>query len=335
MKTLTMRESTDDLESIQAAPGGDWRRRSLLGRISRTHPMFWLFAGIAIFFILIAIIGPFIAPHNPTDFHWEQGNLHPIWVPQNQYTGSDVYLLGTDTNGRDNFSRLIYGTRTTLLLAFISVPLAALLGITVGIVSGYFGGRTDSLLMRFTDIFSAFPAILFSILIMLIFRHRPFGGWLNGFGVLVLAFFLVGWVSLARLVRGAVLSIKQELYVEAARATGLKEKRILFRYILPNIIGLVIIWSIAAIPRVIILEALLGYIGIGITPDIEEAHFVVTSWGGLLSEGRLAIHANPVRLIAPAVCVILAALSFTFIGDELRDSLDPRSNRSRKVSLIS
>jgi ABC-type dipeptide/oligopeptide/nickel transport system permease subunit len=214
-----------------------------------------------------------------------------------------------------------------MLLALVSVPLAALLGVIVGLIAGYFGGRTDNLLMRVTDLFSAFPAILFLILFMLIFRLTPFGKWLNGLVVLALALLLVGWVSLARLVRSAVLSTKQELYVEAARATGVKERRILLKYMLPNIFGLVIVWMITAIPRVIILEALLGYIGIGIVPDIEEARFVVTSWGGLFFEGRQAIHSNPVRLLAPAICVIVASVSFSILGDDLRDILDPRSNK--------
>jgi oligopeptide transport system permease protein len=289
--------------------------------------MFWVFASIAGFMLLVTLIGPLLAPYDPTAFHWQQGNLPPFWAVTDKNPGDPVYLLGTDLNGRDNFSRLIFGTRTTMLLALISVPLAALLGTTVGITAGYLGGRTDNLLMRASELFGALPAILFTILIMLIFRQTPFGKWLNGMGVLVLAFFLVGWVSLARLVRGAVLTIKQELFVEAARATGVRERRILFKYILPNILGLVIIWCMAAIPRVIILEALLGYIGIGITPDIEEARFVVTSWGGLFLEGRQAINSNPVRLVAPAILVILASVSFTMLGDELRDTLDPRLNR--------
>ncbi len=299
-------------------------KQKLKKRRSRVHPMIWVSASIAGFFVLLALVGPFLAPHDPTEFHWEQGNLPPAWVSSSKASGQIEYLLGSDLNGRDNLSRLIYGTRTTMLIALISVPLAALLGVTVGIFSGYFGGRTDNLLMRSTDIFSSLPSILFTILVMLIFRDTPFGKWLNGLGVVILAFFLVGWVSLARLVRGAVLTIKHQLYIEAARATGSRESRILFKYILPNILGLVVVWCVTAIPRVIILEALLGYIGIGISPDIEEARFVVTSWGGLFFEGRQAINANPVRLVAPAICVILAAASFTLLGDGLHDSLDPR-----------
>lgn len=302
-------------------------RQPFLKRFAKIPLMVWITSSIIVFFILVAAIGPFLAPHDPTEFHWKEGNLPPAWVSHNQISGDSRYLLGTDLNGRDVLSRLIYGTRTTMLLALVSVPLAALLGVVVGVLAGYFGGRTDQLLMRGTDIFSAFPSVLFSILIMLILWRTPFGSWLNGLGVLVLAFFLIGWVSLARLVRSAVLATKQELYIEAAHATGVREGRILFRYILPSILGLVIVWAMTAIPRVIILEALLGYIGIGITPDIEQAGFVVTSWGGLFLDGRQAIHSNPVRLVAPAICVILASVSFTLFGDELRDLLDPHSKR--------
>lgn len=318
------------IDSLEAQNGSGQPKR-FDQQLSKIPLMMWINGFVVLFFILVALLGPLLAPHDPTEFHWQQSKLPPAWVSYTRSSGETQYLLGTDMDGRDLLSRLLYGTRTTMLLAIVSVPLAALLGTTIGILSGYFSGRTDQLLMRATDIFSAFPSILFSILIMLILWKTPFGKWLNGLGVLTLAFFLIGWVSLARLVRSAVLSIKKELYIEAAHANGLREGRILFRHILPGILGLVMVWSVTAIPRVIILEALLGYIGIGITPDIEQARFVVTSWGGLFLDGRQAIHSNPVRLIAPTLCVMLAVVSFTLLGDELRDLLDPRSNSHTRI----
>jgi ABC-type dipeptide/oligopeptide/nickel transport system permease subunit len=289
--------------------------------------MIWVNTVIIAAYVLVMLVGPQFAPLDPTEFQWGEGNLPPAWVQNGNVPGEKQHLLGTDTYGRDLFSRLIYATRTTLLLALVSVPLSGCLGLLIGVIAGYFGGQVDNLLMRFTDLFNAFPAILFAILIMLIFQRTPFGLLLNGLVVLILAFTLIGWVNLARLVRAAVLSVKEELYVEAARSVGLRAGRILLRYILPNILGLVVIWAMTAIARVIVLEALLGYIGIGIVPAIGETRFVVTSWGGLFFEGRQAIHSNPVRLVAPALCVIVAAVSFTLLGDELRDTLDPRLRR--------
>ncbi len=278
---------------------------------------------IIIAFGLIAILAPLLAPRDPWRLSFKR-NLPPAWVQQSSRPGEAQFPLGTDTQGRDIASRLIYGARTALFVALLAAPLAAIFGTLIGLLAGYAGGWVESALMRGTDIFNAFPAIMFSIAVVLILRESPINQLLNGMLVLVIAFVLIGWVSLARIVRGAVLAQKQELYVEAARQLGLSQRRILFRHILPNCLALIIVWLMAAISRVIILEAFIGYVGIEISGSTRGLEFAAMSWGGLLFEGRKLVSANPVVVIAPSVCVILVAVSFTLLGDRLRDALDPR-----------
>jgi ABC-type dipeptide/oligopeptide/nickel transport system permease subunit len=275
-------------------------------------------------FIVVALAAPLIAPQDP----WKLGfkrNLPPAWMQNAARPGEAQYLLGTDTLGRDIASRVIYGARTALVVTLLAAPLAAIFGTLIGLLAGFAGGRVEELLMRGTDVFSAFPAILFSIAVVLILREQPISQVLNGMLVLVIAFVAIGWVSLARIMRGAVLAEKQELYVEAARQLGLSRRRIMFRHILPNCLALIIVWLMAAISRVIILEAFLGYVGVEISGLSNRGlDFAAMSWGGLFFDGRALIHSNPIVLLAPSLCVILVAVSFTLLGDRLRDALDPR-----------
>jgi ABC-type dipeptide/oligopeptide/nickel transport system permease subunit len=278
---------------------------------------------IIIAFGLVALLAPLVAPRDPWQLSFKR-NLPPAWVQQSSRPGEAQFPLGTDTQGRDIASRLIYGARTALFVALLAAPLAAIFGTLVGLAAGYAGGRVESALMRGTDIFNAFPAIMFSIAVVLILRESPVSQLLNGMLVLVIAFVLIGWVSLARIIRGAVLAQKQEMYVEAARQLGMSHRRILFRHILPNCLALSIVWLMAAISRVIILEAFVGYVGIEISGSTRGLGFAAMSWGGLFFEGRKLISSNPIVVIAPSVCVILVAVSFTLLGDRLRDALDPR-----------
>ena len=317
----------DDLDQPEWRPRRRWSTLAfvLQSKISALSLL------IIIVFVVVAILAPLLAPQDPWKFSFKR-NLPPAWVQQSTTPGEAQYPLGTDTLGRDIASRLIYGARTALFVALLAAPLAAIFGTLIGLVAGYAGGRVESVLMRGTDIFNAFPAIMFTIAVVLILRDSPLNKPLNGVLVLVIAFVLIGWVSLARIVRGAVLAQKQELYVEAARQLGMSHRRILFRHILPNCLALIIVWLMAAISRVIILEAFLGYVGVevsGAARGLQFAatsglEFAATSWGGLFFEGRALIHANPIVLLAPSVCVILVAVSFTLLGDRLRDALDPR-----------
>lgn len=279
---------------------------------------------IILFFVLAAVFAESLAPYDPQRLGWGNDNRPPAWVQSGLKPGTPEHLLGTDRLGRDMLSRLLYGTRTAMFIGLLAAPLAALLGLLVGGAAGFYGGALDLWLVRLMDVFGAFPAIMFSVLAVLVLRDTWFGDVGGGLLTLALAYALIAWVGMARLIRTAVLVLRQELYVEAARSVGAPSLRILFRHILPNCLGLALVWLSAAIPRAIILEALLGYIGLRVTKTIDATTFYVTSWGGMFFDGRGALSSNPTLLIAPAVCVALIAASFTLLSDLLRDQLDPR-----------
>ena len=286
-----------------------------------------IFASLAVI-SLFAFTGLFakrLATHDPQKPGYGNQNLAPAWSSRPGVKSEPEHLLGTDWAGRDVLSRLIYGTRTAVYLCLLAVPPAVIFGGLVGLVAGFAGGQLDNLLMRLTDILSGFPAILFAVLVVFILRDTWLGDTLNGLLTLALAFALIAWVELARLVRVTVLGLKEKEFIEAAYAIGATRHRILFRHILPNCTNLILVWLMAAISKVIILEAMLGYLGIGITPALEGGEFIVTSWGGMFKEGRQLIHANPTMLAATSICVILVCVSFTFLGDYLRDRFDPRT----------
>jgi ABC-type dipeptide/oligopeptide/nickel transport system permease subunit len=278
-------------------------------------------------FLLLALLAPVLAPHDPQQFGVGPSYLPPSWV-QNSWTGRSGdprFLLGTDTEGRDLFSRLLYGTRASMFIVLAAAPLVAAIGASIGLIAGYAGGRIDDLVMRAADVFYAFPNIMLYILIMLIFRRSAVGEWQNGLLMLLLALVAIGWVGLARLVRGQTLVLKNAEYVQAAHCVGAPGRRIIVRHLLPNCLPVVIVWMAGAIPQMIIVEAILGYVGVGIgSTGGSGGSFLVTSWGGLFLEGRLAINAHPIILMAPAVCVALVGVAFAFLGDGLRDVLDPQ-----------
>jgi ABC-type dipeptide/oligopeptide/nickel transport system permease subunit len=210
------------------------------------------------------------------------------------------------------------------VVGLIPTVIIMVLGTVVGMIAGYFGGRVDNLLMRFTDVIYAFPDLLFFIIVMVSLRDSFIGQMLNGLLLLFMALAIVNWVGVARLVRGQVLSLKEKEFVEAARCIGAKDMHIMFRHILPNSLGPLIVFAAFAIPGAIITEAILGYLGLGLRPATDQAAIFITSWGGLLLEGQTAINAQPYMLLTPAICVALIVLAFTFLGDGLRDALDPR-----------
>jgi ABC-type dipeptide/oligopeptide/nickel transport system permease subunit len=295
-----------------------------LRRLLRSKPAV-LSLAVILAFLAAGVFAPVLAPYDPYQMGWGHDGLPPAWVQSGVKVGELQHPLGTDSVGRDVLSRLLYGTRTALSMALPGAAIAALLGTLVGLAAGFFGGRTDRLLMQVSDIFNAFPTIMFSVLLVLIFRRTAFGNWQNGLLTVALSFALAAWAPLARLARAAVLKVRQELYVEAALSVGIPSGRLLFRHILPNISSIIIVWLTTAIPRVIILEALLGYIGIRITAAAGDgAEAYVVSWGGMFFDGRLTLRSNPTLLVAPSVCVILVAVAFTLLGDRLRDAMDTR-----------
>ena len=280
---------------------------------------------IAIFFV-VALFADKIVPHNPLEIVSGKKFLPPVWVKEGPTgaAGEATYIFGTDSLGRDVLSRTIYGARVSMVVGLIPTAIILLVGTIVGLYSGYAGGRVDNLLMRFTDIIYAFPDLLFFIIVMISLRDTALGQMMNGLLLLFSALAFVNWVGVARIVRAQVLSLKEKEYVEAARAIGAKDNRIMFRHLLPNSLGPVIIIAATTIPGMIITEAILGYLGLGLRPSTNQADFFLTSWGALLLDGQTAINAQPWALLTPAIFVAVIVLSFTFLCDGLRDAFDPR-----------
>ena len=228
-----------------------------------------------------------------------------------------TYPLGTDQLGRDLLSRLLDGARISVTVAFVVQAVIIFLGVPIGAIAGWFGGRTDNLLMRVTDVIYAFPDILFIILLSVAFRETVFGQALDGLLLVFVAIGLVGWVTVARLTRGQMLALKETEFVEAAKAIGVSDRKIVMRHLLPNGMGPIIVAITLGVPVAILAEATLAYIGIGVQPPRA-------SWGSLIADGQKFVRAEPHLVVFPAICIALALIGFTFLGDGLRDALDPK-----------
>jgi oligopeptide transport system permease protein len=276
-------------------------------------------------FIFITIFASVIVPHSPLQMNSGKSFLPPAWVKDyNGKSGDPQFLLGTDSLGRDVLSRVLYGARVSMLVGFVPMIIIIVVGTLVGMIAGYFGGQWDNALMRFTDVMYGFPDLLFFIICLIALRDTWLGQLMNGLFLLFFALAIVGWVGVGRLVRGQVLSFKETEFIEAARSIGVKDSRIMTRHLLPNIMGSLVVLIAFQIPTLIIFEAILGYLGLGMRPTTDPKAFFVTSWGSLMLDGQTALNAQPYMILAPAVCVALVVLAFTFIGDGLRDALDPR-----------
>jgi oligopeptide transport system permease protein len=281
---------------------------------------------VIIFFILVAIFAPLIAPHNPVLQTSNNSLRLPAWVQDKNpaRAGRPDYVLGTDVVGRDIFAQLIYGARVSLIVGLIPQALVLLIGVTLGLISGFAGGRVDNLLMRFTDIIYAFPDTLFVITIATAFLETWLGRTFNGLLLVFVALSIITWTGMARLVRGQVLSLKEKEFVEAARTVGVSTPKILFRHILPNTLAPIIVAVTFGIPGAIVAEAVLTFIGVGMRPSLDPANPFPTSWGSMLFDGYANINSTPYMLLFPVICVALITMAFTFLGDGLRDALDPR-----------
>ena len=265
---------------------------------------------------LIAALAPFLAPYNPIAIPQNPASqMEPLWTGS-KYT-DPRYLLGTDFLGRDIVSRLIFASRVSMVVGFIPTAIVFGLGVTVGVTAGFFGGWLDQLLMRFTDIVYAFPDFLFLLIIVASFRASPFGKLLDGLMLIFVAIAIVGWVGVARLTRGQVLALKEREFVEAARSVGATPRRIMAKHLLPNALAPLIVTAAFVVPNAMLGEATLSFLGVGIIPPTP-------SWGQMINEGFPLFSANPWAVLLPAICISVVMLSFTFVGDGLRDALDPR-----------
>jgi ABC-type dipeptide/oligopeptide/nickel transport system permease subunit len=265
---------------------------------------------------LVAALAPVLAPYNPIAIPTNPASqMEPLWTGS-KYT-DPRYLLGTDFLGRDIVSRLIYASRISMVVGFIPTAIVFGLGITVGMTAGFFGGWLDQILMRFTDIVYAFPDFLFLLIIVASFRNSPFGKILDGLMLIFVAIAIVGWVGVARLTRGQVLALKEREFVEAARSVGATPRRIMTKHLLPNALAPLIVTAAFAVPNAILGEATLSFLGVGIIPPTP-------SWGQMINEGFPLFSANPWAVLLPAICISVVMLAFTFVGDGLRDALDPR-----------
>jgi oligopeptide transport system permease protein len=280
------------------------------------------------FLAVVAIAAPAIAPQNPVgaDVRAAGQFRKAAWQDDAdpRRAGDWAYPLGTDSIGRDVFSRLVYGTRVSLVVGFIPMAVILLIGVPIGLLSGYAGGWVDGLLMRVTDVVYAFPGLLFFIIVQVSLRDTRLGELLNGLVLLFVTLSVVNWSGVARLVRGDVLAIKEREFVEAARANGSGGGRIILRHVLPNALGPIIVAGAFIVPGAIIAEATLSYLGIGVRPDTDLDAPFPTSWGAMILDGSSSWQAQPWILIGPGLAVALITLAFTFVGDGLRDALDPR-----------
>ncbi|MFK7993351.1 MAG: ABC transporter permease [Granulosicoccus sp.] len=256
---------------------------------------------VLIILVLVAIAGPWVIPHNYEDPDWAAFRAPPSLA--------SGHYFGTDQNGRDLLARTLFGTRVSLLVALIATLVSVIIGVSFGAIAGFIGGRTDQIMMRFVDVMYALPYILFVILLMVIFGRNVF--------LLFAAIGALEWLTMARIVRGQTLSIKHREYIEAARAAGVSSGTIIFRHIVPNLLGPVVVYATLTIPEIIVVESFLSYLGFGIQEPL-------TSLGTLIADGADVLEVLPWLMWFPAAFLITLLLSLLFIGDGLRDAFDTK-----------
>jgi peptide/nickel transport system permease protein len=284
---------------VDAHAGEDMEPRSDLGRLPWTA-----FVIIAVM-LVVAVFAPLIAPHSPT----EQSLPHKLKPPAWQEGGSATHLLGTDLLGRDLFSRLVYGARVSLTVAAFALLSGGLIGLAVGIIAGYLGGRVDSILMRVVDATLTFPTILIALLLAV-----SLGA---GLRTIVIAITVIIWARFARVVRGEVLGVRARDFVSLARVHGCSSLRIMLVHIVPNVMNTFMVLLTLHIGFVIIVEASLSFLGAGIPPPTP-------SWGQMVADGRSHIASAWWLAVLPGAAIMLVVLAFNLFGDWLRDWLDPR-----------
>ena len=253
-----------------------------------------------IFISILTIIGPEII-----SISYESQDLDNTFAPP-----GSTHFFGTDNLGRDLFARVLYGGRISLAVGFLATAVSLVIGVAYGMTSGYLGGKPDALMMRIVDILYSLPFTIFVILLMVLFGRN--------FVLLFIAIGAVEWLTMARITRGQTLGLKKAEFIEAARALGYSHSRILFRHILPNLIGPVIVYAPLTVPAVMLLEAVLSFLGLGVQAPMS-------SWGSLIKEGSEKMDIAPWLIFFPGLFFSLTLLALNFLGDGLRDALDPKS----------
>jgi peptide/nickel transport system permease protein len=258
--------------------------------------------------VVAALVAPALAPADPVRNDLLARLTPPAWLPG----GSWEHPLGTDTLGRDVVSRLLYGARVSLIVGLSAVVVAGVLGLALGLVAGYYGGRLDDGLMRLGDVQLAFPALVLAVAVLAVVG--------SGLGTIVLVLGVTGWVTYARIARGEALSLRHREFVEGARALGAGDMAILWRHVLPNVLPPITVVATFSIARTIIAEASLSFLGLGLPPPAP-------SWGAMLDEGRNYLTTGWWLALFPGLAILVVVLGINVIGDWLRDTLDPRVER--------
>lgn len=279
---------------------------------------------VVVLLVLLALGAPLIVAllgHPPQEFHYEK--IDPdLQIPRGAFGGiSGDFLFGAEPlNGRDLFSRVVYGSRISLLIAFLATLLSALLGTVFGVIAGYFGGWVDTVISRTMDVFLAFPLLLFAIALAGVVPDQAFG--LTGDTLrIALIIFIVGfvnWPYVGRIVRGQALSLREREFVDAARSMGASNTRILATEMLPNLVAPILVYTTLLIPTNILFEAALSFLGVGVRPPTP-------TWGGMLSDATRWYQIAPHFMLFPGLAIFVTVLAFNLFGDGLRDALDPRS----------
>jgi oligopeptide transport system permease protein len=250
---------------------------------------------------LAAILAPLLSPHPFDEVYWDRIAMPP--------DAANAHWFGTDANGRDLFVRTLYGARVSLAVGVAATLVSLVIGVVYGAVAGFVGGKVDEVMMRIVDILYSLPFMFFVIILMVVFGRN-----------IVLVFLAIGaveWLTMARIVRGQTLSVKRKEFIEAAHAAGVPTWTIIRRHIVPNVLGPVVVFVTLTVPEVIIIESFLSFLGLG----VQEPY---TSWGVLISEGARQMESAPWMLIFPAIFLGVTLFCFNFIGDGLRDALDPK-----------
>ncbi len=262
--------------------------------------------GLVILIILItaSIAAPWLTPYTYSEQNLELQSLKP----------SAEHWLGTDTLGRDQLTRILYGGRTSFLVGICATLVSLLIGVPYGAISGYVGGRVDAVMMRIVDVLYTIPFTILVIILMVVFGRN--------FMLLFGAIGAISWLVMARIIRGQVMALRQQAFVESAIAIGSSHRRIIAKHIIPNVMGIVIVYTTLTIPHVMLMETFLSFLGLGIRPPM-------CSWGVLIKDGAAVMETYPWLLIAPAAVFSITLFSMNFLGDGLRDALDPRFSKGR------